>query len=101
MTDVRTRPNTDELRAEIERALCERFRRPSRVVTIARRSSAYHTTSPIEELTVELDDGECLHLILKDLSRRALSPPCSATSDSRKFALPHRPWSGNEGGNES
>ena len=71
MTDVGTRPNTDDLRAEIERALCERFGRPGRVVTITRRSSAYHTTSPIEELTVALDDGECLRLMLKDLSRRA------------------------------
>jgi Phosphotransferase enzyme family len=74
MTVLRTGPGTDELRIAIERALFERFGTRRRVAAITRRPSEYRTTSPIYDLTIALDDGERLSLVLKDLSRGALSP---------------------------
>jgi hypothetical protein len=44
----------------------------SRVLAVRRRPSAYRSTAPIVELELELDRGERLIMLLKDLSRSAL-----------------------------
>jgi Phosphotransferase enzyme family len=71
---VTTDPSVDEIRAVIERTLFERFGTARRVVAIEQRASEYRTASPIYELTIALDDGEHLDLVLKDLSRSSLTP---------------------------
>jgi hypothetical protein len=63
---------TDEVRAELERALTERQGQPVSVAGLERRPAAYRTSFTIEELEVELADGRRLRLMLKDLSRAGL-----------------------------
>ena len=66
-------PSTDEVRVELERVLSEYGGGSRRIVSIARRPSAYRTSFALEELDVVLDDGTMLGLIRKDTSQRALT----------------------------
>src|SRR5437660_12438477 len=64
--------STEELRSVLEQLLSEHFKSDPRIVRIDRRPSQYHSSFPIEELDVEVDDGLILQLILKNLSAEAL-----------------------------
>jgi thiamine kinase-like enzyme len=61
-----------EMRAAIERMLGARFGREVHVAHVERRPFAYQTSSVIEAVEVELDDGTRLELLLKDVSRAGL-----------------------------
>lgn len=61
------RAETAMLRAELERALSERFGRRRRIARLARRASAYTTSFPIEELELEMEDGTGLQIVFKNL----------------------------------
>jgi phosphotransferase family enzyme len=63
---------TAEIRAELERALSDRRGRRVSVTGLERRPCAYRTSFALEELDVELGDGERLRVMMKDLSRAAL-----------------------------
>jgi aminoglycoside phosphotransferase len=63
-----TRAATEELVAELERSLG----RP--IARVRRRPSTYATSFALEELDVELADGEVLPMVLKDVARSSLSP---------------------------
>jgi hypothetical protein len=73
---------SDELHAEVERALGERFGAERRVVVLERRPCPYRTSFVLEELDVELDDGTRVALMLKDVSRGALAPGARAAKPS-------------------
>lgn len=57
----------------LERCLSDYYGRGRGVAAIERRESVYRSSFALEELNVELDDGERLALIFKDLGERALS----------------------------
>lgn len=61
------RVETDELRAALQNALRAQLGRPLQVTHMTREVSKYLTSFPIEELSVELDDGATLQLIFKNL----------------------------------
>jgi hypothetical protein len=64
--------DTAEIRAELERVLAD-TRGPRVAITgLERRPCAYRTSFSLEELDVELADGDRLRLMMKDLSRAAL-----------------------------
>ena len=46
---------------------------PRRVIRLERESSAYHSSFPLEELTIWFENGELLKLIFKNLNPLALS----------------------------
>ena len=61
---------------ELQEALADIFaalHAPRRVIRLKREPSAYHSSFPLEELTVWFEDGQPLQLIFKDLNPRALS----------------------------
>jgi Ser/Thr protein kinase RdoA (MazF antagonist) len=62
-----------ELRAALQRALGGRV-----VVGLDRRPSAYRTSCALEEVDVELDDGERIELMFKDLARAGLTAQARA-----------------------
>lgn len=68
--------------AELQQALAEIFaahhHAPRRIVRLERETSAYHSSFPLEELTVWFAEGEPLHLIFKNLNPRALSTAARA-----------------------
>jgi len=68
-----TAPADSDLLAAVRAALA-----PRAVRLIDRRPSEYRTSSALEELDIEVDDGEKLALIFKDLSERALTPAARA-----------------------
>ena len=63
-----TAAGTDELRGALERLL------GGEVASLDRRPCAYRTSYELDELDVELADGEKLSLMLKSLGRGALDP---------------------------
>src|SRR5436853_797942 len=63
-----------ELRTALESALAERFGKAAHVAAVARRPCPYRTSFPLEELDVELEGGERLRVMLKDLSHGSLAP---------------------------
>jgi hypothetical protein len=69
---VSTRWATDDLQAELERALRGRLGAGTRIAGLKRRPSRYRTSFPIEELDVRLTTGEALALVFKEVSREAL-----------------------------
>jgi len=66
-------PDTADLWAALEDALAVHLEGPRQVRHLERRPCAYRTSSPLEELNITLDDGKCIGLIFKDLSREAMS----------------------------
>lgn len=57
----------------LERCLSGHYGRSRRVRALERRESPYRSSFALEELDLELEDGELLALIFKDLGERALS----------------------------
>jgi hypothetical protein len=57
----------EALQAALEQALSRHFQAPQRIRKLRRRLSAYASSSPIENLEVELDRGPRLRMVLKDL----------------------------------
>lgn len=57
----------------LERCLSDHYGRRRGVAVIERRESVYRSSFALEELDVELEDGERLALVFKDLGERALS----------------------------
>lgn len=77
-TAVKTSPPR-ETRAEsvhrsLETALAAHFGRPRRIIRLDRCASPYSTSFALEDLDIELDGGEALELVWKDLSWRSLRP---------------------------
>jgi hypothetical protein len=64
--------SADELHATLEQLLADYFRRPCKIVRMDRRPSNYHSSFPIEELDVNLNDGSTLSLVFKNLSEDVL-----------------------------
>ena len=64
--------NTEELRCVLEQLLRQHFQSPVTVLSIERTPSQYHSSFPIEELKVTLDNGSHLNVIFKNLSDGAL-----------------------------
>jgi aminoglycoside phosphotransferase (APT) family kinase protein len=62
-----------ELRAELERLFGERSGKPRGVALLRQAPCAYRTSFELQELDVRLDDGIEHRLMLKSLSREALS----------------------------
>lgn len=58
-----------ELRTAVEEMLSEHLGRKATIAHFERRPFAYQTSSAIDMVDVELDDGTRLDLLLKDLSR--------------------------------
>src|SRR5688572_11026450 len=65
---------TKDLHAALQPMLAERFGGACHILSIVRRPSAYFSSFPMEELDVTLDNGDCLPLIVKDLSPAAMLP---------------------------
>jgi aminoglycoside phosphotransferase (APT) family kinase protein len=61
------------LRGCLERALAETRGARARVAELVRRPFAYETSYAIDELEVRLEDGERLHLLVKDVGATGLS----------------------------
>jgi hypothetical protein len=62
----------EELVAALERALRESTGETRRIRRLVRRSSSYQSSFPLEELTLNFDDGRQLNLIFKNVGPRAL-----------------------------
>src|SRR3954468_25031699 len=68
-----TAPDPDDgAWAALLRELGERVA-PRRVVGVRREPHPYRTSYPVEAVDVDLDDGSAVPLVLKDLSRDALT----------------------------
>jgi len=67
-----------ELRRELERLLGAYFGEMPEIARISRRPYEYRTTFALEEISVDLGNGERLQLILKDLSRKKLDKAARA-----------------------
>jgi phosphotransferase family enzyme len=67
-----------ELQPALAEILAARQSPPRRIVRLDREPSAYHSSFPLEELTVWFEDGEPLTLILKNLNPEALSAAARA-----------------------
>jgi aminoglycoside phosphotransferase (APT) family kinase protein len=70
---------TAELRGALERALFRRRPDAPQVIEVVRRPSRYATSATLEDVHARLDSGEVLHLMLKDMSKRALLDDARAT----------------------
>ncbi len=68
-----TQTSDADLRAGLERALAEASAQPGPIARLERRPCPYQTSFTLEELDVELEGGETLELVFKDLARDALS----------------------------
>jgi len=64
----------EELHEALEQVLSKYFKAPLRVGNLRRRTSAYSSSSTIENLDVQLDRGPRLDLVLKDLSPASQLP---------------------------
>src|SRR6266511_4312995 len=69
---ARHRVHIDELRTALEQVLSQYFGARRRVKKLRRRLSVYSSSYTIENLEVELDHGQRLRLVLKDLSPASL-----------------------------
>jgi Phosphotransferase enzyme family len=76
----------EEVRRRLEQALAAAGE-PAEVAVLARRAFAYETSFAIDELRVELADGERLALLAKDVGESGLSGPAAATKP--PFTLDH------------
>ncbi|HYH63889.1 MAG TPA: aminoglycoside phosphotransferase family protein, partial [Urbifossiella sp.] len=65
-------PDADDLWAAVPEVLADRVR-PRRVVRLRRRPHPYQSSFPVDQVDADLDDGTTLPLILKDVSRDALT----------------------------
>lgn len=63
---------TGELRGALKELLSRHFGSRREIVQMDRRQSEYHSSSPLEELDLKLDDGSALRLIFKNVSDGAL-----------------------------
>jgi aminoglycoside/choline kinase family phosphotransferase len=63
---------TFELRDALEGVLGEFSGSSCTIAGLERSASAYQTSSTMEQLRVYLEDGRCLHIMFKDVSRKAL-----------------------------
>jgi len=63
----------EQLVRALERSLSRHYGRACRVQALERRDSAYRSSFVLEELDLELEDGERLGLIFKALGEKALS----------------------------
>jgi len=71
-------PNTaEQLQEELEGVLAAHFGKRRRIRNVLRRRSRYSSSYPITNLRVEMETGERLSLVLKDLS------PCSLLEEAR------------------
>jgi hypothetical protein len=61
-----------ELRGALDRALVQTIDRPSRVATVESVLSPYSSSFRVEHLSIRLEDGQQLQLMLKDLSWRTM-----------------------------
>lgn len=61
-----------QLRASLEDALANHFRKNVRLLALDRRPSEYRSSFAIEELRAQLDDGSTLEIVFKNLSRDVL-----------------------------
>ena len=66
--DARHQVEREELRVALERALTQHFGTRRSVKRLCRRVSAYSSSCAIENLEVELDRGQKLRLVFKNLS---------------------------------
>src|SRR5437016_1380988 len=62
------RIHTDELRAALEQVLSHYFEVRRRIKSLRRRRSVYSSSNTIENIEVELDRGQRVRMVLKDLS---------------------------------
>ena len=67
-----------ELQPALAEILATRRHPPRRIVRLDREPSAYHSSFPLEELTVWFEDGEPLKLVFKNLNPEALSAAARA-----------------------
>ena len=67
-----TEVTTAELCAALEAGLGERFGRGCRIVDCVRRPFAFRSSTTLEELDVELDDGSERAVIFKHIGQHAL-----------------------------
>ena len=58
----------DELRSGLEKALAQRLGARHRITRLRHQASAYSSSSLIENLDVQLDSGQHLRLVFKNLS---------------------------------
>lgn len=70
--NARRRIHTEELHAALEQVLSEHFQARRRIKKLRRRLSAYSSSYTLENLEVELDRGQRLSVVLKDLSPASL-----------------------------
>jgi len=64
--------STKQLHEELETVLSAHFGKRHRIRSVLRRNSRYSSSYPIANLRVEMDTGEHLSLVLKDLSPSSL-----------------------------
>src|SRR5215471_6567508 len=64
----------EELHHALEQVLSKYFKAPRRIGNLRRRTSAYSSSSTIENLDVKLERGPRLDLVLKDLSPASQLP---------------------------
>ena len=76
-------PSTAELRAQLFPVLRDRHRMAGTIEHLDRRASAYQTSFPIEELTITMNDGRRVELMLKVLGRNGLD----AAAESSPFLV--------------
>lgn len=65
-------PSTDRLRALVQDSL-RAHRPPATITSLSRRPSHYRSSYPLEELTVTLDGGGRLELMVKNANRSSLT----------------------------
>jgi aminoglycoside phosphotransferase (APT) family kinase protein len=78
-----------ELQRSLEQVLSVHFRRPQRIRSLRRRISSYSSSFVIENLELELEAGQHLRLVLKDLSPKSMLPTARAVRPAFLY-LPHR-----------
>ena len=61
---------SDELKAALERVLTDHFRRPRSIVSLKRELAPYRSSSHLEELQLQLEDGTRLDVMFKDPGRQ-------------------------------
>ena len=81
--------STEALQPVLEQQLGEHFGSPCTIARLTRRLSEYHSSYPIEELNVVLDNGTSLDVIFKNLSESALLPGARAAKP-EIIRNPHR-----------
>lgn len=83
------RAATDRLQRQLEDILTDHFGRPCAITQLHREPYIYSTSFALEDMSVELDDGTRLRLILKDLSATGLLDGASSSKPEFLYE-PHR-----------